>query len=194
MWALGNDEDVRSGERSINPVILETSNLTKCYGEQIVAVDSLNLLASYEWRCGKRAAAGRAVPGRNLPGANHDRGGIATMQRIILYVHQALAWVVLVSLLLQFYWAGMALFGATSFEFHRTWGYLLVIPILLLLVLALAGRLGPGRSDRRPGDAALAPVQRPVSRRTPRGQRASPFGGERRYRPCGSPSAGPNSS
>jgi hypothetical protein len=64
------------------------------------------------------------------------------MQRIILYVHQALAWVVLVSLLLQFYWAGMALFGATSFEFHRTWDYLLAIPILLLLVLALAGRLG----------------------------------------------------
>jgi Family of unknown function (DUF6220) len=64
------------------------------------------------------------------------------MQRIILYVHQGLAWGVLVSLLLQFYLAGMALFGATSFEFHRTWGYLLAIPILLLLVLALAGRLG----------------------------------------------------
>ena len=64
------------------------------------------------------------------------------MQRIILYVHQGLAWVVLAGLLLQFYWAGMALFGATSFEFHRTWGYLLAIPILLLLVLALAGCLG----------------------------------------------------
>jgi hypothetical protein len=64
------------------------------------------------------------------------------VQRIILYVHQGLAWVVLAGLLLQFYWAGMALFGATSFEFHRTWGYLLAIPILLLLVLAFAGRLG----------------------------------------------------
>jgi hypothetical protein len=64
------------------------------------------------------------------------------MRRILLRVHQGLAWVVLAGLLLQFYWAGMALFGATSFEFHRTWGYLLAIPILLLLVLALAGRLG----------------------------------------------------
>jgi hypothetical protein len=44
--------------------------------------------------------------------------------------------------LLQFYLAGMALFGAASFEFHRTWGYLLATPILLLLVLALAGGLG----------------------------------------------------
>jgi Family of unknown function (DUF6220) len=42
----------------------------------------------------------------------------------------------------KMYAAGMALFGATSFEFHRTWGNLLAIPILLLLVLALAGRLG----------------------------------------------------
>jgi hypothetical protein len=66
---------------------------------------------------------------------------MATVQRIILYVHQGLTWVVLVSLLLQFYLAGMALFGVTSFEFHRTWGYLLAIPILLLLVLASAGGL-----------------------------------------------------
>jgi O-antigen ligase len=64
------------------------------------------------------------------------------MRRILLRVHQGLAWVVLVGLLLQFYWVGMALFGATSFELHRIWGYLLAIPILLLLVLALAGGLG----------------------------------------------------
>lgn len=64
------------------------------------------------------------------------------MRRIILYIHQGLAWVVLAGLLLQFYLAGMALFGAASFEFHRTLGYLLAIPVLLLLVLALAGFLG----------------------------------------------------
>jgi hypothetical protein len=64
------------------------------------------------------------------------------MQRIILDVHHGLAWGVLVSLLLQFYLAGMALFGAASFEFHRTWGYLLAIPILLLPVLVSVGGLG----------------------------------------------------
>jgi hypothetical protein len=64
------------------------------------------------------------------------------MRRILLRIHQGLAWVVLVGLLLQFYFVGMALFGGMSFEFHRTLGYLLAVPVILLLVLALAGRLG----------------------------------------------------
>lgn len=64
------------------------------------------------------------------------------MKQIILRVQQGLARAVLVGLLIQFYLAGMALFGAASFEFHRMLGYLLAIPILLLLVLALAGGLG----------------------------------------------------
>jgi ABC-type polysaccharide/polyol phosphate export permease len=64
------------------------------------------------------------------------------MRRILLWIHQGLAWVVLVGLLLQFYFVGMALFGGTSFEFNRTLGYLLAVPVILLLVLALAGRLG----------------------------------------------------
>jgi hypothetical protein len=64
------------------------------------------------------------------------------MKRTILRVQQVLALAVLAGLLLQFYLAGMALFGAASFEFHRTLGYLLAIPILLILVLALAGGLG----------------------------------------------------
>jgi hypothetical protein len=41
----------------------------------------------------------------------------------------------------------------------------------------------PGRPDGCPGDAALAPVQPPIRCRAPRGQRASPAGGERRYGP-----------
>jgi hypothetical protein len=64
------------------------------------------------------------------------------MRRILLRVQQGLAWVVLVGLLLQFYLVGLALFGVISFEFHRTLGYLLAVPIFLLLVLALAGGLG----------------------------------------------------
>jgi Family of unknown function (DUF6220) len=64
------------------------------------------------------------------------------MRRVILYVHQGLAWVILAGVLLQFYLAGMALFGAASFEFHRTLGYLLTVPILLLLILALVGLVG----------------------------------------------------
>jgi hypothetical protein len=64
------------------------------------------------------------------------------MRQIILRVQQGLAWAVLAGLVLQIYFAGLALFGATSFELHRTLGYLLAIPVLLLSILALAGRLG----------------------------------------------------
>jgi ABC-type polysaccharide/polyol phosphate export permease len=64
------------------------------------------------------------------------------MRRVISRVHQGLAWLVLAGVLLQFYLAGMALFGVGSFELHRTLGYLLAVPVVLLLALALAGRLG----------------------------------------------------
>ena len=64
------------------------------------------------------------------------------MRHILLRVQQGLAWVVLVGLFLQFYLVGLALFGVTSFEFHRALGYSLAVPIFLLLVLALGGGLG----------------------------------------------------
>ncbi|MCI0711946.1 MAG: DUF6220 domain-containing protein [Chloroflexi bacterium] len=64
------------------------------------------------------------------------------MQRIIAQIHQGLAWIVLAALLIQFYLAGTAIFGAGSFEPHRSLGGVLLLPVLLLLVLALVGRLG----------------------------------------------------
>jgi hypothetical protein len=78
----------------------------------------------------------------DIAAASQEGGGIVWMRRILLRVQQGLAWVVLVGLLLQFYLVGLALFGVTSFEFHRTLGYSLAVPIFLLLVLALAGGLG----------------------------------------------------
>jgi hypothetical protein len=56
---------------------------------------------------------------------------------------QGLAWLVLAGLAVQFYLAGAALFGATTFQAHRTLGYLLAVAILLLLVVALVA--WPGR-------------------------------------------------
>ncbi len=47
-------------------------------------------------------------------------------------------------LALQFYLAGMGMFGASSFEAHRVVGYLVVLLILILLLLALIRR-GPRR-------------------------------------------------
>src|SRR5918911_1495971 len=65
------------------------------------------------------------------------------MQSVLTRLFQGLAWLVLAGLAVQFYLAGAALFGATTFQAHRTLGYLLAVAILLLLVVALAAR--PGR-------------------------------------------------
>ena len=64
------------------------------------------------------------------------------MQRTISHLHQWLARTFLAGLLLQFYLASTALFGAGSFQPHRMLGVTLTMIVLLFPVLALAGRLG----------------------------------------------------
>lgn len=65
------------------------------------------------------------------------------MQRIIAQIHQWVTRIFLAGLLLEFYLAGAAIFGAgLSFEPHRMLGSGLAILVILLLVLALVGRLG----------------------------------------------------
>ncbi len=64
------------------------------------------------------------------------------MQRIIAQIHHGLAAIFLAGLLLQFYLAGIALFGVGSFEPHQTLGDALAILAILFPVLALVGRLG----------------------------------------------------
>lgn len=76
------------------------------------------------------------------------------MQRGIAQAQQGLAKLTLLGLLVQFYLAGVGAFGADTWDLHMTWGYIMGIPILLLLILALIGRLG----RRRIGMTALAVV------------------------------------
>jgi hypothetical protein len=64
------------------------------------------------------------------------------MQRTISQIHQWLARIFLAGLLLQFYLASTALFGAGSFQAHRLLGTALTMIVFLFPVLALAGRLG----------------------------------------------------
>jgi hypothetical protein len=64
------------------------------------------------------------------------------VQRIISQIHQWAARIFLAGLLLQFYLAGTAMFGAGSFQPHRMLGSVLTVLVILLPVLALAGRLG----------------------------------------------------
>ena len=64
------------------------------------------------------------------------------MQRIMSQSHQWLARIFLAGLLLQFYLASTAMFGAGSFQPHRMLGAALTMLVFLFPVLALAGRLG----------------------------------------------------
>jgi hypothetical protein len=65
------------------------------------------------------------------------------LQTVLARLFQGLAWLILAGLVVQFYLAGAALFGAMTFQPHRTLGYLLGAAILLLLIMALVAR--PGR-------------------------------------------------
>jgi hypothetical protein len=62
---------------------------------------------------------------------------------MITRIFQGLAWLVLAGLIIQFYLAGAALFGVTTFQPHRALGDGLAAAILLLLVVVLIAR--PGR-------------------------------------------------
>lgn len=97
------------------------------------------------------------------------------MQRIISQIHQWLARLLLLGFVLQVYLATAPLFGVgVTFRPHRVLGSVLAILIILLLVLAVAGRLGRQWIrlsillvfDHRPGDTSFAPGQDLVDRRT----------------------------
>ncbi|HEY1293470.1 MAG TPA: DUF6220 domain-containing protein [Chloroflexota bacterium] len=62
---------------------------------------------------------------------------------MITRLFQSVAWLVLGGLVVQFYLAGAALFGATTFQSHRTLGTALGAAVLLLLILSVMAR--PGR-------------------------------------------------
>ena len=65
------------------------------------------------------------------------------VRSVLTRLFQALAWLVLAGLVVQFYLDGAALFGVMAFQPHRTLGDLLAVAVLLLLVLGLVAQ--PGR-------------------------------------------------
>jgi hypothetical protein len=58
------------------------------------------------------------------------------MRSVVTRIFQGLAWLVLAGLVVEFYLAGAALFGVTTFQPHRMLGVALALAILVLLVLA----------------------------------------------------------
>jgi hypothetical protein len=61
-----------------------------------------------------------------------------TQARVLFY---GLTVLFLVGVVVQFFLAGLTVFGGTSIESHRVLGFVLAAAALLLIVLALVGRL-----------------------------------------------------
>src|SRR5262245_47189629 len=63
-------------------------------------------------------------------------GGLIMITRTF----QGLAWLIVGGLVIEFYLAGAALFGAAAFQLHRAFGIGLAAAIVLLLVVVLIAR------------------------------------------------------
>jgi Family of unknown function (DUF6220) len=77
------------------------------------------------------------------------------MQRTFYQLYRGLTWLFLAGAVLQFFLAGLGVFGAASFGPHMTVGKLLWLASLILLVLAAILVLSGGLSRGRVGLAAL---------------------------------------
>jgi hypothetical protein len=64
------------------------------------------------------------------------------MRNILSRIHTGLAWIILVAVGAQFFFAGLGLFTTVGFGAHRLIGSLIVPVSLILLLLAFVGRLG----------------------------------------------------
>ena len=80
------------------------------------------------------------------------------MRKALSRVHVGLAWGSVAAIVAQFFFAGLGIFGASSFAAHQVTGLLIVGAALVLLLLALAGRMGAMRL--RGGLLAPAPPWR----------------------------------
>jgi len=67
------------------------------------------------------------------------------MTQTMSRVHSGLAMLTMAAIVLQFFLAGVGIFGAGSIDAHRMVGYLIMLAAVLLLVVALIGQLGRQR-------------------------------------------------
>jgi Family of unknown function (DUF6220) len=90
---------------------------------------------------------------------------------VVTRMFQGVAWLVVAGLGIEFYLAGAALFGVTTFQWHRLLGVVLAAAIVLLL--ALGAVASPGR--RSLGPIALLVVLTLVQASLPRLQTVVPW-------------------
>lgn len=64
------------------------------------------------------------------------------MQRVLSRIHIGLSALIVAAVVAQFFFAGLGIFGAAGFRAHILTGNLIAVASLVLVVLALVGRLG----------------------------------------------------
>jgi uncharacterized membrane protein len=64
------------------------------------------------------------------------------MKKLLSTIHFGLSLVIVIGLIVEFFFAGMGVFHAASFQIHQITGVLLLACSLLLLLFALIGRTG----------------------------------------------------
>jgi hypothetical protein len=67
------------------------------------------------------------------------------MKLTISRLYAGLALVAMAAVVLQFFLAGVGIFGAGSIQAHRVIGYIVTLAAVLLLLLALVGQMGRPR-------------------------------------------------
>jgi hypothetical protein len=67
------------------------------------------------------------------------------MRTVISRIHMVLGGITMLLIVLQFFLAGVGIFGAGDIEMHRVIGYIITLIAAALLLLALAGALGRQR-------------------------------------------------
>jgi hypothetical protein len=67
-------------------------------------------------------------------------GGAGAAPTSVARWHRALALLFLAGGVVQFFLAGLAAFGGTDWDPHRTWGGVLTVLSLVILILAIVGR------------------------------------------------------
>jgi hypothetical membrane protein len=67
------------------------------------------------------------------------------MKLALSRIHMVLGGITMLLIVLQFFLAGVGIFGAGDIDMHRSVGYLVTVLAALLLLLALAGTLGRKR-------------------------------------------------
>jgi len=87
------------------------------------------------------------------------------MRKVVARVHRGLAWVILAAVIAQFFLAGLGIFGVAGFGAHMMTGNLIGVASLILVILALVGRLGGATIGR----SALLLVLTIVQSLLPRG-------------------------